>query len=284
MDNITRTPLLGSLLSAMLRGANYDWLEFTTLNEKFNVLPKQYPPAGTYPKLCAIAIGWGAMDMEIGADGEKTPFIRQHAATDFACFRHLPYVLRRQNEDLTAAQRERYFMRVAVNYHGEDYWAYYLKRQDFTQDPVKLYIKKTVDGQVIVEEYIPSNANLNPVPVDLTEAGANLLRGQSVLSSTIVELPFDDFDINEIVKAAKIIKQATGKAIISEIGLVTGGMQNIDIPVAGGGTVRFTEIIGAQLATHISTNYGLDFINRSLREQIELGISEPLFKFEGDNS
>lgn len=284
MNNITRTPLLGKIMSAMIRGGQYQYDEFTTLNEKFDVLPKRYPPAGKYPILRAVGLGWGAMDMYIADDGEATPRIRQHMATDFALFSHLPIVLRRQNEDLTPAQRERYYLRTAAQYHGEDYWAYWLKRADFSAEETSMYIKrKLADGTIKIDPFTPSSANLNPTPVDLSEEGVNLLKGQSIISSTIISLPFDDFDINEIRNAAKIIKKATGRAIVSEICMVAGDVEGINIPIAGGGTVRYDEIIGAQITTFLAANYAFDFINQSLTDQLELGIAEPLFNIEGVN-
>lgn len=285
MEQVTRTPVFASLLDAMARGAAYKWLEYTTLNEKFNVLPKDYPGQDVYPRLCAIGLGWGAMAMNMGADNEPYPVIQQHLSTDAALFKHMPIVLRLVDDDLTPTQRARYCMRTLVTFHGKNYYAYYLKWVNFAQADNNLFLKiKREDGTVEVQPYVYSEANLNPTPVDLQSPGVNLLKGQSVISSTIITLPLDDFDINEIRKAALIIKQATGRAIVSEVCLVTGARKPIDVPVAGGGIVRMEECQGAQIAAFVGANYAFDFLNRSLTEQLELGISEPLFNIEGVNA
>lgn len=284
MDNITRTPYFASLLDAMARGGIYKWLEYTTLNEKFNVLPKQYPATNIYPRLRAIGLGWGGMGMTMGADNEAYPIIGQHLSTDAALFKHVPIVLRLPEDDLSIAQRARYFLRAPYQLDGKTYWAYYLKKADFSQEENNMYIKrKLADGTIVIDNFVPSEANLNPTRIDLQDPGVNLLKGQSVVSSTIINLPLDDFDINEIRKAALLIKKASGRAIVSEICLVTGHTAQVDVPVAGGGTVRMEEIIGAQIAAFIGANYAFDYLNQSLIEQLELGIAEPLFNIEGQN-
>jgi hypothetical protein len=284
MEHVTRTLWFSDLQSAMVRGAAYKWLKYTTLNEKFNVLPLQYPGAGAYTKLGYIALGRGGLGMETGDDGQQYPKILQHKSTDGACFNHMPFSLRTLDNDLPAERRSRYALRQQVEYNGTAYWAYWLKRVDFSQANTDLFLKQTLaDGSSTVTAVVPDQSTLNPTPTDLTESGTNLLAGYSVLASTIISLPLDDFDIAEIRAASQIITQRADRAIVSELALCTGADQVINAP-SQQGTFPFTEAVGVQVATYVQALYPLDYINQSLTDNLELGISEPLFQLEGVNA
>ena len=283
MENIVRTVFLADLQNSMLRGAIYEWKEKTTLNEKFGVQAGVYPATDTYPILNFMFLGTGAMGMEIGADGEKDPLIYQHRSTDGALFKHLPWVLRTLDNDLTPEERANYCMRQLVTYNSVQYWAYWGKRVNFSQEQTEMYITSIVNGQTVIDTFVPSDATLNPVIPDMSEAGVNLLRGKKVTASAQVTLPIDEFDINEIRNASKIIRGTVGKANVSEIALCSGRLNTIDIPVQGG-TARFEEAIGVQVLAFVACNYPLDYVNQSLENNLELGISEPLFNIEGENS
>lgn len=284
MEHVTRTAYFSKLQSAMVRGGVYEWLEHTTLNEKFNVLPKEYTAAGVYPILSYLAIGRGGLGMFAGDDGEPDVLIKQHKSTDAALFEHMPFVLRTLDNDLPAERRNRYALRTQKEYFGIPYWAYWLRRTDFSQADSDLFMKTVLaDGTVTVEEFVPDESNLNPTPVDLSNSGTNLLAGKSVLASTIIALALDTFDINEIRNASQIIKRATGKANVTEMALCTGGVKQIQVP-SQTGTFPFSEAIGVQIASHIQALYALDYLNEGLTDQLELGISEPLFRLEGVNA
>lgn len=283
MEHVTRSAYFSKLQSAMVRGAAYQWLQYSTLNEKFNVLSGEYPPAGVNPVLSYIALGRGGLKMGQGADGQPNLEILQHKSTDAALFEHMPFSLRLLDDDLPAERRARYAMRVQKEYNGNAYWAYYLKRVDFSQADTDLFLKHVLpDGSTTVNEFVPDESNLNPVPVDMSDSGTNLLAGYSVIASTIINLPLDAFDIAEIRNASQIIKQATGKATVSEIAICTGASKQINAS-SQTGTFPFLEAVGVQVAAFIQALYALDFINQELTDQLELGISEPLFKLEGVN-
>lgn len=284
MEHVTRTLVFSALQSAMVRGAAYKWTQYTTLNEKFNVLPREYPAAAVSTPLSYLAIGRGGLDMEVGADGNKYPAILQHKSTDCALFNHMPFALRLPEDDLEPEYRNRYAMRVQVTINGVIYWAYYLKRVDFSQADTDLLIKRVLpdNGGTQVTDWVPDESNLNPVPEDLSESGANLLAGYSAIASTIVTLPLDTYDINQIRNASKIITGETGRAIISEAAICTGTTKLIQAP-SQLGSFPFNEALGVMCAAYMQTLYPLDQINESLTDQLELGISEPLFRVEGVN-
>lgn len=284
MEHVVRSAYFSKLQSAMVRGGQHKFLPYTTLNEKFNVMSREYPPAGVYPTLAYLAIGRGGMGMGLGADGEADVIIHQHKTTDAALFDHMPFSLRPLDNDLPPERRSRYAMRVQKQFNGVTYWAYYLKRVDFSSSDTDLFLKRTLpDGSTEVEEFTPDESNLNPQPVDLSDSGTNLLAGMSVIASTIITLPLDDFDIAEIRKASEIIKGRTGKAIVTEVALCTGVPKQINAP-GQNGTFAFWEAIGVQIASFVQALYALDYINQDLSDQLELGISEPLFKLEGVNT
>lgn len=284
MEHVTRTLWFSALQSAMVRGAAYKWLKYTTLNEKFNVLAQQYPGSQAYPKLGYIALGRGGLGMETGTDGQTYPKIFQHKSNDGALFNHMPFSLRLLDNDLPAEYRARYALRQQVEYNGTPYWAYWIKRVDFSQADTDLFLKQTLDdGTTNVQAVVPDESTLNPVPTDLTESGTNLLAGYSVLASTIISLPLDTFDIAEIRAASQIITQRADRAIVSELALCTGADNVIQAP-SQTGTFPFTEAVGVQVATFVQAMYALDYINDNLTDNLELGISEPLFQLEGVNA
>lgn len=284
MEHVTRSCYFSKLQSAMVRGGAYQYLPSSTLNEKFGVLSGDLPPPGVYPILQFLAIGDGALGMNVAADGTSEPAIFQHKSTDAALFKHMPFSLRTLDNDLPTERRGRYAMRVQVEFHGVPYWAYFLKRVDFSQADTDLFVKNTLaDGTTNVTEFAPDESNLNPTPTLMSESGTNLLAGYAVVASTIIELPLDDFDIAEIRNASQIIKQATGKAIISEVAVCTGALKEIHAPL-GNSTFVFEEAIGVQIGSFLQALYALDYINQGLTDQLELGISEPLFQLEGVNA
>jgi len=282
MEHITRTLWFSDLQSCMVRGAPYSIKSNTTLNQKFSIQPNETPGGGVYPILSYMCIGRGALKMEIGGDGKHYPVIQQHASTDAALFEHMPFVLRQLNDDLPPAKRNDYALRKQVTINSVTYWAYYAKRVDFTTAVTKLYLKQVVGGNATINDYIPDASNLNPVHQDLSNPGTNLLAGQSVMASTIIGLHLDSFDIAEIRNASIIETGETDRALISEVALCTGSSKVIQAPTQGG-SFSFNEAIAMQVATFIQALYPLDFINNDIVNQLELGISEPLFKFEGIN-
>lgn len=284
MEHVTRTLWLSDLQSAMLRGHPYKLRRYTTLNEKFGVLPDETFGSGQYPILNYLAIGRGALMQDVGADGKYYPAIHQHRSTDAALFDHMPFALRRLDDDLPPERRNHFALRTQTSYHGVAYWAYWLMRSDYSQAEVDLLLKQKVDENTVnVTEYQPSEKNLNPIPEDMSESGTNLLAGYSVQASSILDVALDDFAINEIRNASKIITQRADRAIVSELALCTGRSKVINAPTQNG-VFSFQEAVGVQVSAFIKGMYALDFLNRSLRDQLELGISEPLFQMEGHNA
>lgn len=284
MENITRTAYFSALQSAMVRGGKYKWLPFSTFNQHFDVLNGVYPPDGQYPILNFIALGRGALRMHLGADNEADPQVMQHLTTDSGLFKFMPFVLRRTDDDLPTERRNRYAMRVLLPINGINYWAYYLRVVDFASPETQLLIKRKLpNGEIKIDPFVPDQSNLTPTPVELSDGGANLLAGYSVMSSTTIALPLDEFDITEIRNASKIIKGVGGKATISEVVCCTGAFQQINAQ-GPNGTFPFNEAIGVQPAAFIKALWPLDFLNKKIDEQLEIGISEPLFRLEGVNA
>lgn len=282
MEHVTRTLRLSALQSSMIRLAPYKWVPFTTLNEKFNIQSKVYPAAATYPGLSAVAIGRGGIAMDAAEDGSLYPEILQHKSTDAALFEHMPFALRQLDNDLPSSRRGRYALRNQVTYHGVPYWAYWLKWVDFTQADTEMFLKQKNGENITVTSYKYDTSNLNPTPSRMSDAGANLLAGQSVVASTLIAMTLDDFDIQEIRDASRIITRKSSRATISEMALCTAAKKSISAPGTNG-SFTFTEAIGVEIATHVKAMYALDYINKSFSDNLELGISEPMFQIEGVN-
>ena len=105
MKTITRTIMGSALQSALLLGIRPQILPFTTLNEKFGVLADAKLNEGEVPHLGYFAIGNGGHRNRVGGDG--TPYSTPHhrVSSHAALYRHLPFVLRPVDNDLSVSER-----------------------------------------------------------------------------------------------------------------------------------------------------------------------------------
>lgn len=278
MRLITRTLIGGELQTATILGLPYQPRPNTTLNQLLNIQANSTFNAGQYPKARYWAIGDGGHQVVAGADG--SPYISpiKHRVSDFSCFKHLPFVLRLETNDLSPEQRVKYGLRRAETHNGRRYFAYYLKRLDFTNVATQLYQTVVRDGVETTVPFTPNNSNLNPQPPVLppNQSVPTLSQGDYLSTSAIIPVDFTAWDITEFVEVAKIIYDNELRAVISEIALVSGVDRQVSAEGPGGTPFQFNEVIGAQVLQHVTTYTPLAFTNQGVQFVFEAGVTEAL--------
>lgn len=276
MESVCRTIWGSYLQSCELLGITHDVKEFTTLNEKFAIQSGVAITPGTYPKVQYFCIGNGGHQMTMGADNIPLTKINQHKATDAALFKHLPFVLRTVDNDLTATQRANYALRKEEIFNGTTYIAYYLRRIDMTGVISEIDYRSVLNGVITSTVYVPSIGSLSPTPAVINNTGVNVLAGDYITTTAMVTVAFTPEEIAELLNVANIIYADENYAIISEIGLCSGADKVINIISASGGNFNFNEAIGVQIISFISSMHIAKYTTQGIEKFLDIGCNEPL--------
>lgn len=276
MKSIQRTVLASALLTAKLLGLKHELVPYTTLNEKLGIQSGVTGDDATVtPTMKYWAIGDNGHNFTAGSNGRPYVTPVQHRPTDFAAFNQIPFVLRLPSDDLSATLRKNYGLRRTEVHDGKTYYAYYLKRLDLTDSKVTMQHVVIADGTSTVTALTPNESNLNPAKPTIDPVSITTTDGEFVMSSAPVNIQFTQFDAAELMKVAKILYGDENEAVISEIMMTTG----IDKPVqvdTPAGKVSFTEVLMAQIYTHITAYYAIGFANQGFEFTVDIGFTEPL--------
>ncbi len=276
MRIITRTIYGSRLQTALLLGLPYTAVPNTTLNEKFAVQSGVAPNNNAVPRVCYFGIGNGGHRNLAGADGIPYTSPIQHDPGDAALYRHLPFLLRDPNNDLDATQRLKYGMRKQIVVGGLNYIAYYLKRLELNNvEPVMMH-NTVQEGTTTSVPFVPTSANLNPVPPAIPPTGVVTTNGDYLSTSAVLRLDFSAQDVAELVNVAKLMYDNELLAVISEICLVAAVPQIVTAQGPGNTQFNYTEAIAAQITTHITSHYSVGSTNQGFDFGLELGATEPL--------
>jgi hypothetical protein len=274
MEKTVRTIYSSALQTAQMLGMPLVISPNTTLNERFAVLEDAVLPEGVYPRVKYFCIGNGGHRLTVGADGIPLARENQHYPTDAACFKPLPFVLRADNNDLSALERSRYALRVSETHSGARYFAYYLKRIPMQGTQVTLELRNVAtDGTITSVNFVPTPANLVPLPRVLTNAGANLLSSDYITCAARLSISLSEQDCTELLDACRIIFSDDSYAIISEMGLCSGLDKVILLP----DNTNFAEAIGVQVTSFINTVHHVKFSSSGISGYFDLGSNEPMF-------
>lgn len=276
MKTITRSVWGSALQTSLLLGQVPTILDHTTLNEKFGVFTDEKLGASERPAMQYYCIGNGGHKSMVGADGTQYTSPLPHRASDAALYRHLPFVLRRVDNDLTVVERGRYGLRVLLSVNNINYWAYYLKRISLSNTAPAIN-HTIVDGvNKYTEPYVPNLANLSPTPPLMSNTGVITTSGDYLSTSSILTLIFSEQDVTELINACQILFDNEAYAVISEIGLVSGVDRVLSVPGTGNTQFNMKEVIAAQINSFITTHHSVAFTNKGFTQDIELGATEPL--------
>jgi hypothetical protein len=277
MEYFTRTIYSNYLQTCLLLKRQFNILAHSTLNEKFGIQADTGVSADQIPSLGYYAIGNGGHTYSIGADNIPLPEALQHVGTDAALFNHLPFVLREINNDLTPGERAKYGLRRTEIHDGLHYYAYYLKRLDLSDTLVAVEYITNSPGGPVVSTFVPSSANLNPVPVRLSPTDVNIVSGDLTSVSAKLTIPLEKADIDELLAVARIIYKNEAFAIISEVCLCSGIDKVVQSASGGNSTINFNEVIAVQALAFINTFFALKFNNAKTEIALDVGATEPLF-------
>lgn len=275
MRIINRTIYGSALQTALFFDIPLEVKPNTTLNEKFGILENFTIEEGTRPKVQYMCIGNGGHKFVTDADQIPYSTPIEHKASDAALYNHLPFVLREVSNDLTITQRERYALRKEVTIAGVDYYAYYLKRLTLEEQVQTMNYISIQNGNENITEFVPSTDVLSPEHPAITNDSVENLNANYLSTSVIVDLTFNEWEVQELINVAEVMYGSSDKAIISEIGLCSG----IDKVTTGSlvnDTVNYKEAVAVQVASFISGYYTVGYSNQGFELEIEAGATEPL--------
>jgi hypothetical protein len=253
-------------------------LAHSTLNERLNIYPNEVIGDGEFPVVRYITIGDGGLRVTTGSDNKPVLKTVPHINTHAGLYNHLPFILRRPNNDLSPTQRNNYRLRRLETHDGTSYVAYYLKKLDLSTVTPSVELRTVTNGVVTSSPYVPSLADLNPTAPNLQPGGVVQTSGNYVAATSKVPLTLLQFDIDEFLEVCNIIYGDTDRAIISEMGLCSG----VDRTLVGdfnGTSSGYTECVAVQIVNHIATNIPVKSINSRVDMNFDIGNVEPLLVF-----
>lgn len=278
MKTLTRTAFGAMLQASQLANRPFQLLQYTTLNEKFNVQAAIPPAAGVMPAVQYYCIGNGGHANATGSDGFPYTVLRQHQPTDAALFKHLPFVMRPVGQDLDPNTMANYALRTIITANGAQYVAYYLKRLNLTGVEPALTVSSVQNGVTSTQPYVPTSANLNPTPPPISSTGAISTNGSYITASELVDINFSANDVAELINCAQILYNNPAYAVISEVGLCSGVDQLVNIPANGAQpALAYLEAIAVQIATHVTAYYPVGSANQGVDIDVQIGAVEPLY-------
>lgn len=273
---ITRTINGSRILAGLQQGKPYTHVQYTTLNEALGINAGVMPTDSDTPRVRYYAIGINGHVNRTGTDGGHFTQARQHSPDDFGLYTMLPFLIRSPGEDLTPVQRAPYALRKIIQINGENYIAYYLKRIPISNEPVKMLHNTVVDGVTTTVPFVPTNANLHPVPVEPSPVNVVSTNGTYLSTSAMMTLNFDAEDVAEYIEVAKAMFGSEERALISEIALVAGSDRVMSVTDPGQSAFNMNEVVMAQISTHITGLWPVAFTSEGFVYDLDLGGTEPL--------
>jgi hypothetical protein len=275
MQHIVRSAAGANLQTCQLLKKPLVLLENSTLNQKFNIQKDTIPADSDIFSMQYLTIGNMGHRMLLGSNNIPYPSPVQHLPEHSGLYNHIPFVLRLPNEDLTPQERIRYRLRRMEQHDGTTYVAYYGLVMDLTLTQPKLELRVVDGDNVTSTPFAYTLDNLNPTQPTIPP-GQGLVTGSDYIAST-AKVPFKltADDVVELLNVANILYGDENYAIISEIGVCHG----VDRVVTGdfnGQSASYTEVIGCQITTFVSSFFALPFMNTGVDVTFDVGSVEPL--------
>lgn len=245
-SHAVRSLMSGKLSLAQMLPVDYVEDMNTTLNYKYNVAPT-IKPVGP-PKIRYFGIGIGGRYI---ADDAALTAVFKSKLTDMDLYRPIPFRLVPIDEDISAAERAQYRMRVRMTVRDVEYYAYYLKMIEFINDISLVRVNPATFAE---EPYEIDPVNLNPIGVRPSTSGtvpANLQEIKAVARARVT------ITGAEVVEAINVLYNGDLRyAVVSEIGIYSGEDQSITGSTAIGSTITYLESIYTQLMIKNTWNGG----------------------------
>lgn len=265
-----------ALMTANALGLPYKIMDKTTLNEVFEVNAGTQLTPTERPTIRYYVIGYGAHDFVKEAGKPTKPDLTKHRPEDAGLFEPMPFVLRQPNNDLTATEREMYGLRCKKNFNGIEYIAYYAKRLNFDTAELKIIRDEVNDGVLTSAPFIPTSQNLFPKRPELPPRGITVASNVKLRNNVELMIHFTPQDAEELLNVSRIMFGDEDYAIISEIGLCSGVDREITSTLQGGSPLKYKEVIGCQIAAHISVFRIISETNLGFKTYFDMGSRLPL--------
>lgn len=255
-----------------------DFLQQTALNRKLGIQPNATLGPTEMASVRGFVCGIGGLTSTTGSHGLPLIASNPHTAVHAAPFYMVPLVLREVTNDLSAGERERYGLRALLTISDVDYVAYYLRRMDTSTAQIKTFDLEVENNTTSIDDFVPDDINLSPVPVVVSVEAPNPLAGKYVRASAPVDVTLDSFDITEMISACTILFGTDPSyANVTELAIVTGVDRMVTGDNGAGGTVSYNEVIGAQVMQHIAARIMLGDYPDGYSTTYDFGGSEPLY-------
>lgn len=253
-DSFDVTTLLGSHLGlSSLLPVSFEAQHEFTINNYLNIFPNTSPKA--MPKLRYFGIGIKGC---YNADDGILVSAFNPKRTNMNLFQPVPIRCRPVDEDLSAAERKNYRLRIRKTINGNDYFLYYLKVLTFA-DTIKYKQINPVTGAE--KEYSLNSSYLEPTP---EKQGADA----TITTSTAQVVAYCNAQVaveaSEILEYINAMYGDSRYARVSEIGFFTGDDQEVTGSTSQGASVTYTEAMYVQLYNHL-TNTGIPLTNSGMK-------------------
>lgn len=273
--NVTRTAVSGYLQTHKFLGLSpYRPIKNTTLNEKFNVMAEDLPGPNQIPNNRYMVIGNMGHRNVRGPDGADESEVVIHRADHTALYNHIPFVMRLEENDLTASQRANYALRTIENHDGKNYVVYYARRFDVSLVTPQIIEIEIIDGVSVTKPYIFTSDNLNPARPEISNNGTVVGSNRNISTSAIVTINLTAEDVHEIVMAHRIRTGSNRSPVISELGICSG-VDKMNDAVSGIGSFQYNEVIACQINTFIASNHPIGYNSSGLTIRLDIGATEP---------
>lgn len=255
IENIVKSAVcsIGDIDSRV--NSQFQALNNTTINYKYTnhheVVPTQLPRIQYF--------GLGIKGFVNADDGIlANPYLPSNKELDL--YEPIPLRCVPIDEDLSAAERANYRMRVRKTINGVPYFCYYLKKLQIVDNVVQITQTNPITNQQ--EPYNFSAADLTPIPAVPATSGEQSGEVATANISFRVGLEYFGSEVLEAINAMYAGDMRYAK--ISEIGLYSGQDQQVNGFDANNVPFQYTESIYTQLSYKIC-NIGTAIANASHR-------------------
>jgi hypothetical protein len=244
----------------------------STLNQKFNIFQDEVPYQNEYSSIQYIAIGNKGVSYEVTSDNFVLVTPIPHSTRHASLYNHIPYILRPAANDLSAADRLKYRMRVPLTINNTAYIAYYLLKLDLTNVTPTVELRNVQDSNITVTNFTPDPSDLAPAPINISNVNINNPNGDYLASSAKINFSLSQQDVSEIIDACTIMYGDPRYAFISELALVAG----IDRNLTSNNTLTYTEVVAAQVTAFVSQYHALTENSTGVSSDFDIGSVEQL--------
>lgn len=259
----------GAIVEASRRpGSTFTLLDYSTLNEHFQIEHGTAFPADKKPEIKYLVIGRGGHTNVPGNNGLTD--LNEHRIDNACLMEHLPLRAVPASADLPADERDKYRLRKLRTLAGNQWFLYYgMVIKDISTD-IDVKIGTKTDGGITYSDFESKPEQLNPKPVTITEGVRNRSTDKQISVKSPFPIKLTAADIGYIVEAVNLIHGDLRYAQISEMGIVSG-FDKVVTSNEGGSSVSYTEVIAAQVYNYLGVDIKLPYASSGITMNFRIG-------------